>query len=369
MFKTTYLTDLHIGHNRVDSVQTHESLIKFFYPELETTDRLVIGGDFYHRLIDMNSQQTRTALAIIEDLAVLARKYGFIIRVIRGTFTHDRHQCRAFNSICRDVDIKVIERLELEVCPKTNLRILYMPDDLGYKSSEECMHHVRDMMTDAGWDSVDCVEGHGSFEHAVPPASKASIACLFNLEQFDFVKGWIVFGHIHSRSVRKNMFYPGSFERTNHGEEEAKGFLVIDHEDSDKPFKARFIDNENAVKFLTYDPLGSDMDKLTAQFNAWVEKRFDLDHPHLQYLRIRHEDIIIREALASIIRDKYTNIKVTCISPKVKETNAKELQTMVIKTKLTIPTEDNLHELVYDSINKVRSKDDVESMLSSLEEV
>ena len=69
---------------------------------------------------------------------------------------------------------------------------------------------------------------------------------------FDVCKGPIFFGHIHQRTtVKKRLFYPGSFTRWKHGEEEEKGWYLCAYNKEDGTFTNQFIENKKAPVYIT----------------------------------------------------------------------------------------------------------------------
>ena len=48
------------------------------------------------------------------------------------------------------------------------LRVLYIPDNLVYQSSSDCIVAIKELLRNANWDNVDFVVGHGYFQHVLP---------------------------------------------------------------------------------------------------------------------------------------------------------------------------------------------------------
>ena len=56
----------------------------------------MFGGDFFDSALTMNSDSGLYAAMIIDEVIGLAKQYKVFVRVITGTFFHDRHQNRFF---------------------------------------------------------------------------------------------------------------------------------------------------------------------------------------------------------------------------------------------------------------------------------
>jgi hypothetical protein len=162
----------------------------------------------------------------------MSHSTGMQIRVLHGTYTHDRDQVSIFDNLRLPYTrAEVINKLTCEELTDFNnksdmkLRVLYVPDNLPYKHSTEVMDHIADIYKCLGWDKVDIVLGHGSFDYALGCSCEHLPECTYTIDQFKpYVKddGLIIMGHIHRPSHRANVYYCGSFDRMVHGEEEAK---------------------------------------------------------------------------------------------------------------------------------------------------
>ena len=92
--KIVVLSDLHYGHRKVSGKHLYFNLVKFAYPEIEKCDLLILSGDTFHSLLDFNHPAASYIIQFFNDLFYMSQKYHFKIRILRGTYSHDRDQVR-----------------------------------------------------------------------------------------------------------------------------------------------------------------------------------------------------------------------------------------------------------------------------------
>ena len=346
-------SDFHVGNSKVSAAEIHLNLKNVFYPELEKSNILFLGGDFFDRLLKLDEPASLESITIVQELIDYAQKYNIKIRVLRGTFSHDRQQNAIFNSVLtkskKDVDLVCVDTISLELIKEYNLRVLYLPDNLPYKTKAEVMEVIHGLLKTYGWDYVDLVIGHGYFEH-VFPVNVPHPPVLFEYDDFkDLVKGYILMGHVHTTSVYKNIIYNGSFERLAHNEEEPKGFYILNRVNNVWGYK--FIENIDTPLFYTIELTSDDIELLQEQIDTFVRSKFPIEQG---YLRLAHANSELKQRLLQLTHDRYPSLVVTAKS--LKENNQ---QKQVIKQFQTCtyisPTEENLAELTLEYIKQFNS--------------
>ena len=159
-------SDWHLGNPRVPAGNICDRLRHYMFPLLEQTDLLNIGGDVWDTLMTLNDE-TNVIVSFLIDLLRMCHVNNVTVRVLLGTFSHDRDQSSVFEIYQKKChftnDLRYISKVYLEEIESLNVRILYLPDDLPYESSEACLEAVSDMMKTRGWTWVDYVFGHGYF--------------------------------------------------------------------------------------------------------------------------------------------------------------------------------------------------------------
>ena len=352
--KIVFGSDFHIGNSKISAEETHLNLADYFYPEIKDAQVVFLGGDFFHRLLKLDEPASLEAISIVKELIDMAGKYNFKLRVLRGTFTHDRLQNAIFKSVLskttKNVDVSCIDCISLELLKDVGLRVLYLPDNLPYKNKEEVMEVIHGLLAMYGWDKIDLIIGHGYFEH-VFPVNVPHPSILFEYDDFkDIVTGYILMGHVHSSSVYKNIIYNGSFERFAHNEEEKKGFYTIYKKGNNWSYN--FIENKDTPLFYTVELHGDNIDILQEEIDKFIVQKFNNQKG---YLRIAHENSDIKQILLQCTHDKYPDLIVT-----VKSSKESVQQRQIIKEFQTctcvIPTKENIPSLILEFLQQTNIK-------------
>ncbi len=249
---TTVFSDIHLGHplNRTGDIinRFKECWDKY---KIDNTDILVIAGDIFHKLVDLDNRDT---LLIIEWVYWVMKKCQdnhITLRVLKGTPSHDWNQNRLFSCFKDkfDIDYKYIEDIEIEYMTRFDINVLYIPDE-ARENEEKTWLDVQDLMRDKQLNAVDYAFMHGQFEFQLPKN-------LLHLHHHDhrkyesIVSKLCCIGHVHVHSHKGKIVAQGSFDRQSHGEESDKGFVQI--YESPNKVKWYFRVNENARKYITCD--------------------------------------------------------------------------------------------------------------------
>lgn len=369
--RITNIADLHYGHPRIDHSLMYQNLCNYFYPKVVESHIVFIAGDLCDTLLNMGSGHTMYLLRFIYDLMAISKKHGTKIRILQGTFSHDRNQASTFEAFVRDksscftgidetpIDMKVVSKISVEeisdfvhngISHPDTLKVVYLPDSLPYKKGEEVVDKIKEIYQLVGWSKADLLIGHGTFDFALPPNIPLP-PCTYSTDMFeDIVDGQIVMGHIHTHYRSKNVSYTSSFERIAHNEEEPKGYLYLEKHKGDK-WRIFFKENKGAVLFKTITPESNDPDEVVSYFIKKVESIFpDL----IGYVRVVHHNPEIRSILNKVSATKFPNLIFTTKTTNTdKNTALKTIDDYFQDTSdLIIPTRDNLNELVYTHIKQ-----------------
>lgn len=345
-------SDYHWGNMRLDAGRMLAGHRKFFHPVLKTLNLLFINGDWFDAGIELVGKSSPDIMSGTIELLEECNRLGLTIRIVQGTWTHDRNQLFLFETLHAGGkytnNLKLIRAVSLEYIEEFDMRVLYIPDDMPYGSSDELMEDVAKQMADLGWDYVDLAFVHGTFEHVVPPNVAKDIKIVFRREQFGFVRYNIHCGHIHTPSTRWNIYYNGSFDRNAHGEEEAKGFLTVDFDG--KKSNVTFIENEYATIFKTFDyTRHEDLDILTEQFLKDVRA---LPDDQKIFVRVVHPKREVRAGLGKLCSSKFKHIVYTHkeVAGVEDETDYVTPEEIPEQTVLLPPTPENLPNLILEHI-------------------
>jgi DNA repair exonuclease SbcCD nuclease subunit len=241
MKKIALIADLHIGNNR-NPHELYTELEKSFYSVLKEENVEVIGvlGDLYDKKISNHSVYAMVANQFVFDL----QKLGKFIFLIQGTYSHDVTNLLAQKHFISD-NFRIYKTVTVDIVE--NMTFLIIPEEYEDNKEEYYKKYLNK--------KVDFVFGHGLFDFAGGWAlnrGNRKNKVVFNTKDFKNSKNGAYFGHIHTRMMRDNCEYIGSFSRDSFGEEEPKGFLLITYDELKKEIiEKRFIVNELAPVFLT----------------------------------------------------------------------------------------------------------------------
>lgn len=344
------------------------------YPQLNAElDILFIVGDFFDGLLDMNGQAGWTAGCIIAELIALAKEHMFLIRVVRGTFSHDRMQNQFFqiestpSYIGRDLLVRVFDSISIEHLEELNLDVMYVPDDLP---CDDAMSAVREKLDEYQLKRVDIMLNHGYWGHLLPKGIPHEPPNTFHAERFDdLVRGVILNGHVHQPSVYRKVISNGSFERLCHGEEEAKGFFVIYYDTVSGQSTHTFVENIYATVFRTFNctKWRTEEDVLD-EYGAWMTNvlNSDISTSESVFIRIVCDDPLLLQAVLTFTRQNSTKIILTSKKSSRKEDeDSEDIQISV--SELPMITEANLPEMIAKFLSSTKGIDiaitDIEGVL------
>ena len=244
--------DIHFGYYPPDLLYKEFQLIIDAIYEYKP-DCVVIAGDYYDTKLSMASAHSVYSVKAFSDLIKVCEDKDIKVRQIKGTNSHDpENQLKNLAQIANSsqCDYKLILTVdEEEIFPGFN--ILYIP--------EEYMEDSKEYYKDYFNKKYQLVFGHGMFEET-NFSSKNKYKTMkkypvFNSKEMeDICEGPIVFGHIHTaQRIRNRIQYTGSLVRSRFGEEEAKGFYIVEFDSNSKESDFTFIENENTLRYDTIE--------------------------------------------------------------------------------------------------------------------
>ena len=346
------ISDIHFGCPRIDPYRLENKLKKYLFPHIPDNKILFICGDFFDNVITLNSRAAFVAVHLIHELREVCRQTGCDLRVLRGTYTHDRDQPKHFvNGVDPSEDyVKVFDTISLEHHEKTGLNILYIPDNHG---SKDIYEDIRKVLDAHNLKAADILIHHGYFKHMLPTAlleKGLPHGCLEEEKISKYVKGCVLNGHVHISSVYKNIISIGSFDRLAHGEEESKGLYQINIDDG--IYKFNFIENMDATKFITYNLLSFEN---AEQALSYFDSKYSELVPKLKEdepirIRILSDDKAVVEGCTQIAKQRYKNVLVDHGSVVKREALIENIPTDL--SELPVITDDNLPELLMPILKK-----------------
>ena len=374
-FKIAEISDIHFGNGRVSPVRTYEHLQDVLYPLFSEIKLLIINGDTFDTLLNMNSDAGLYVAKFIDDIVNLAVINKVYIRVVRGTFSHDRHQNRFFTVKDRgvlklnNIDlVRVIDRITIEHFDEMNIDVLYCPDDQPHKDLNQA---IIDVIESNHLKQVDLLCSHGYYEHLLPsgiphvPHNTLSFDILSR-----YVRGYMLNGHVHKSSIYQDkVISSGSFERMDHDNDlRPVGMWLIDAVRNKQMIKwsAKFVENKQAIPFITftassYKSIEEIQEAICSFMNNLEEQNYPSSEP--VYIRI-HGNV---SGLIEWIKSTFKNVVVT--DKKVTVTQAVCIEDLDTDCdELPVITEDNLAQMVFEEIpeEKGLTFKEVEEILNGL---
>ena len=254
-FVTAFIADIHFGALNANSLyhQLEEKFLKVIDGKM--IDMVVIGGDFFHHIITMNYSTSHLSIIFMKNLVECCIKNKIkYIRVIQGTISHDNNQLNNFRIYENRVDVsfKIIVTVTEEILAE-GIKILYIPEEY-MKNPAEYYQDYFDMEK-----KYDFIFGHGMVKEVAFIAKEQlsentmSKAPVFDTKELiNVCKGPIYFGHIHTfTNIKNHLFYPGSFSRFRHGEEEPKGWFLNVYNTKIHKYIHEFVKNTLAPEYNT----------------------------------------------------------------------------------------------------------------------
>jgi DNA repair exonuclease SbcCD nuclease subunit len=346
-----HTADLHLGHQRVPSADTVNDIRKYLFPQLaNNADILLIVGDIFDGKVSLNHPDASIIVDLFADLLKICFEYDIIIRIIRGTYSHDNHQLDIFNKIYDKlgipVDYRVVEEISIEYIERYDIRFLYMPDNLPYSSKADVFDHIKTLFCANNIEDVDYVLLHGEFDHVNFGHTNINA---YNCKDFDNICNALVLaGHIHKPHRHRQVIYAGSFNRLAHNEEEAKGFWKI------KGTSAEFIENKDSTKFITVDY--NDESNLETLLNRHKDLIDHLPSVRKSFIRVLITDTHLKQAIIKYHQANYPNVKLTFKNPLSKGDNKstflidklKKMQAEILE----IPSVKNISSIVCNHLSQ-----------------
>jgi DNA repair exonuclease SbcCD nuclease subunit len=303
--------DIHFGYYPPELLYKEFQLILHTIED-NAIDCVVIAGDYYDTKLSMASAHSVYSVKAFSDLIKSCEEKGIKVRQIKGTNSHDpENQLKNLAQIANSsrCDYKLILTVdEEEIFPGMN--VLYIPEEYMEDSKEYYKEYFNK--------KYQLVFGHGMFEET-NFSSKNKYQNMkkypvFNSKEMEeLCEGPIVFGHIHTaQRIRNRIQYTGSLVRSRFGEEEAKGFYLVDFDEETKESNFEFIENEITMRYDTIE-VKSDNSVFSLLINEQINYFKNLVNTYKKdYLRIKvniPEDMLNSAAFIDNMNIVFNDIK------------------------------------------------------------
>lgn len=331
-------SDIHLGHKNTPTKHIIESFKKTILTKANTCiDAIFIAGDFFDHLLYLNTQEAQQVVQFFHYLLSYCHDNNISLKVLEGTPCHDWYQSSMLVKIndvrTNKADLTYVKTLDIIHCPKLNKHILYIPDE-WCSSQEELELQIKTRLSELGLSKVDITILHGAFKYQ---AKGIPTSAFFYDEDYflQLTRGFIHIGHYHTHSALDRIIAQGSLERLAHGEEEAKGYVLV----QDQAYS--FVENTHTYTYKTIQVTNSTdltrLDKLIHRYphGSHIRLQIKPDHPFnaiFKELTVRYADYRLKR----LVKDPTSaNSSVTYI---VSEQDLSQPEHLVLET--------NAHEAV-----------------------
>ena len=278
--------DIHFGYYPPELLYKEFQLILNTIID-DSIDCVVIVGDYYDTKLSMASAHSVYSVRAFSDLIKVCEERRIKVRQIKGTNSHDpENQLKNLAQIANSsrCDYKLFLTVdEEEIFPGIN--VLYIPEEYMEDSKEYYKEYFNK--------KYQIVFGHGMFEETnfsskVKHQTMKKYPIFNSKEMEELCEGPIVFGHIHTaQRIRNRIQYTGSLVRSRFGEEEAKGFYIVDFDVDSKETDFKFIENELTMRYDTIE-IKSDNPVFSLMISEQINYFKNLTKTYLKdYLRIK----------------------------------------------------------------------------------
>ena len=307
-----HFSDIHLGCPRLNPDLMVDNLIRFLFPLIQKEKPQLIGiqGDLFDTSLSYADKWSPPLIKFLSGLLFLCQEQNIKLRVLRGTFSHDRIQPSIIPVLHQEMkftfDLGYYDTIDVEYIEDYDLKVGYIPDNTPYSSSEEVIDQLLLKMKERGWDSIDYLFMHGSFSHTLPLAAQKHCKVLFREDQFSFVKGFVITGHIHKHAIVKNIINNGSINRLTFGENEPKGCILI--RDDGNQASLQFIENKEACQFKVYDLSHISLEEIGSLDE--IKKELSIIPSHVEcHVKIIHGIVNVGIQIVSHLREQFPHIR------------------------------------------------------------
>lgn len=282
-FKYLVISDIHLGNKRNPTKRIISNLDGYFDnyskdSKFSKLDAIFIAGDLFDKLLDLESDDYYDIVEWLIRLMYFCKGNDIILRILLGTPSHDRHQPKIsdilYKAIGSSFDFDYINTLKIETLKKSNITVLYIPDEY-HPDVNETYRQVKELLIANNLQKVDIAIMHGMFRYQAPIISD-KLPLHDESSYLDIVNYYISIGHVHTFSVYKRIIAQGSFDRMSHGQEEAKGAVVCTIKKTGTKFE--FIENKKALIFKTIRLKTTELEKSLEYVKSEIAKLQEGSH-------------------------------------------------------------------------------------------
>ena len=221
-------------------------------------DAVFILGDLFHGKVSMNGAAASAVLQFMNELADITEPRDITVRVLKGTATHDHSMLNALSFLgARGIEVyNDVTTEDIEVFIKGVLyefSILYLPEEYP----KDWREYYGNVLPPRDGIPYDIILGHGMVDFAafssllLESERPIKSAVVFPTDLLVRSGTVSVFGHVHVAQSNKSVHYCGSFSRIAFGEEQPKGWLLLEMDAETSAVRITRKRNKKAPEYRT----------------------------------------------------------------------------------------------------------------------
>jgi len=250
-----WTSDQHTAHKRTPTHHVLGNLSKFLVVDHDPakTDIVIFGGDFMEDLVNFKQAEGKAVTKWGGNYLHQSHSINpkMIAVWLEGTSSHDWGQPEHFVHLAPEgMDVRYVDTLCVHTYEQLDgLTIMYVPDNMGALTPDEIWELALKVLKENNMDMVDIVCAHFAFDFELHTKVRHKG---HSLERWETItRHYILAGHIHTPVSKGKLRRSGSFDRTAHGEEHAKGGYRIEFDKKTDVFESFFYENKNALPYIT----------------------------------------------------------------------------------------------------------------------
>lgn len=256
IYRIAFEADKHWGAMRVEDQYRSSYIIKRFLADFPI-DLYINLGDFFDTKLLLNSKSSIYALRDFDEKVEICHRRGIPVRVIKGTRGHDYDQWEAFDKIYQNpkFNVKYFRTATVEET-LPGLTIWYAPEE--NMNFTNYVNEYADLLLDK---PIQLAALHGSFDKIMPSVALTAIdndsmstSLVYKYDELEhIIRGPLIAGHWHDGETHEHLTYVGSYDRWTFGEDELKGFLIVEYDTETNEYRQIKVPNIMAGKYKTYE--------------------------------------------------------------------------------------------------------------------
>ena len=256
IYRVALEADKHWGAMKMEDQYRSSFILKQFLAEFPI-DLYIYLGDFFDTKLLLNSKSSVYAIRDFTEKIEICRARGIPCRAIKGTRSHDYDQWEVFDNFMSNkaYNFRYFKTASIEET-LPGFTIWYAPEE--NMNFGDYIDLYYDLLTSR---PIHMAALHGNFDRIMPSVAVAanennadSTTLIFHYEDLEtIVRGPMIAGHWHDGDTSDHLTYVGSYDRWTFGEDEIKGFCILEYNTETLEYRIIKVPNILAAEYDTYE--------------------------------------------------------------------------------------------------------------------